>query len=93
MDPLKEAAGYINEKVATAELALQGARDIIAEKINEDIIVREKLRKLFQQQATIKALVNTEKEAEAIKYKDYFDFSERIATIPSHRTLAILRGF
>lgn len=93
IDPLKEATAYINEKVFTAELALQGARDIIAEKINEDIIVREKLRKLFQQQATIKALVNTEKEAEAIKYKDYFDFSERIATIPSHRTLAILRGF
>lgn len=92
-DPLKEAEAFINEKVLTAELALQGARDIIAEKINEDIIVRDKLRKLFQQEASIKATVNEDKEAEAIKYKDYFDFSEKISGIPSHRTLAILRGF
>ncbi len=92
-DPAIEASKFFNEKITTIELALQGARDIIAEKINEDIVIREKLRKLFQQEATIKAVLNEDKEAEAAKYKDYFDFSERIATIPSHRTLAILRGF
>ncbi len=89
----KEAAKFLNEKITTTELALQGARDIIAEKVNEDIIIREKLRKLFQQEAVIKAVLIEDKEAEAAKYKDYFNFSERIAGIPSHRTLAILRGF
>jgi uncharacterized protein len=93
IDIEKEAATFINEKVLTADAALQGARDIIAETVNEDIAVREKLRKFFEREATLKSTVITEKEAEAIKYKDYFAFSERIATIPSHRTLAILRGF
>ena len=93
IDVEKEAATFINEKVATAELALQGARDIIAEIINEDIVVREKMRKLFEKEATLKSTLITEKENEAAKYKDYFAFSERIATIPSHRTLAVLRGF
>ena len=93
IDVEKEAAAFINEKVATVEAALQGARDIIAETINEDTVVREKLRKLFEQKATIKSIVIADKETEAAKYKDYFAFSERIATIPSHRTLALLRGF
>jgi uncharacterized protein len=93
IDVEKEATAFINEKVATADAALQGARDIIAETVNEDTVVREKLRKLFEQKATIKSTVIAEKETEAAKYKDYFDFSERIATIPSHRTLAVLRGF
>ncbi|RYY66466.1 MAG: RNA-binding transcriptional accessory protein, partial [Chitinophagaceae bacterium] len=88
IDLEKEAASFLNEKVVTAEAALQGARDIIAETVNEDTVVREKLRKLFQQEATFKSTVITEKETEAAKYKDYFAFSERIATIPSHRTLA-----
>ncbi|MFT3908176.1 MAG: helix-hairpin-helix domain-containing protein [Ferruginibacter sp.] len=89
----KEATKFLNEKITTTELALQGARDIIAEKVNEDIIIRQKLRKLFEQEAVIKAVLIDDKEAEAAKYKDYFNFSERIAGIPSHRTLAILRGF
>jgi uncharacterized protein len=93
IDVEKEAAAFLNEKVITVEAALQGARDIIAETVNEDTVVREKLRKLFEQKATIKSTLITDKETEAAKYKDYFDFSERIATIPSHRTLAILRGF
>lgn len=93
IDIEKEAAAFINEKVLTADAALQGARDIIAETVNEDITVREKLRRFFEREATLKSTVITEKEAEAIKYKDYFSFSERIATVPSHRTLAILRGF
>jgi uncharacterized protein len=93
IDIEKEAAVFINEKVATADAALQGARDIIAETVNEDTVVREKLRKLFERDATLKSSVITDKETEAAKYKDYFAFSERIATVPSHRTLAVLRGF
>jgi len=88
-----EALKFITDTVSTAELALQGARDIIAELVNENIVVREKLRKLFQNEALLKSTVIAEKETEAVKYKDYFEFAERIATIPSHRILAILRGF
>jgi len=84
---------YFNEKITTVDEALQGARDIIAEQINEDATVRAKLRKCFEDTATFQSKVLPEKENEAIKYKDYFDFTEPIHKIPSHRTLAILRGF
>ncbi|HWB25165.1 MAG TPA: Tex family protein [Chitinophagaceae bacterium] len=87
------SAAFINDKVATGDEALQGARDIIAEMINEDANVRAKLRKLFEDKATFQSKVVTEKEVEAAKYKDYFDFSEPVYKIPSHRILAILRGF
>jgi len=87
------ATTFINEKVADAEAALQGARDIIAELINEDAQVRAKLRKLFETEATLQSKVVPDKETEGIKYKDYFDFSEPIAKTPSHRILAVLRGF
>jgi protein Tex len=93
IDVEKEAAAFINEKVLTADAALQGARDIIAETVNEDITVREKLRRFFEKEGLVKSTVITDKETEAIKYKDYYAFSEKISTIPSHRTLAILRGF
>jgi protein Tex len=93
IDIEKEAAAFINEKVLTADAALQGARDIIAETVNEDITVREKLRRFFEKEGLVKSTVITDKETEAIKYKDYYAFSEKISTIPSHRILAILRGF
>ena len=93
IDVEKEAVAFINEKVLTADAALQGARDIIAETVNEDITVREKLRRFFEKEGLVKSTVITDKETEAIKYKDYYAFSEKILTIPSHRTLAILRGF
>lgn len=92
-DVESKAAEFVNEVILTAEQALQGARDIMAENINEDSVVREKMRRLFEKEARIKSTVITEKEQEAVKYKDYFDFSEPVATIPSHRILAILRGF
>lgn len=92
-DVAAAAATFVNDKVAAADDALQGARDIIAEMINEDATVRAKLRKLFEDKATFQSKVLPEKEAEAAKYKDYFDFSEPIHKIPSHRILAILRGF
>lgn len=92
-DVLAEASKFINDKIVTAEDALQGARDIIAELVNENAEVRAKMRKLFEDTATMQSKVLTDKETEGIKYKDYFDFSEPIHKIPSHRILAILRGF
>ncbi|MBS1627380.1 MAG: RNA-binding transcriptional accessory protein [Bacteroidetes bacterium] len=91
---LHTAAGkFITENVKDVETALQGARDIIAETINEDAVIRTKLRKLFEDTALLQSKILVDKETEAVKYKDYFDFSEPISKIPSHRILAVLRGF
>ena len=91
---LIETAGtYLNEQVKTTDEALQGARDIIAELVNEHAEVRARMRRLFESKATVQSRVLADKEQEAIKYKDYFDFTEPISKIPSHRMLAILRGF
>lgn len=87
------ASKYITENVKDADTALQGARDIIAETINEDDRVRAKMRKLFEDTATLQSKVLEDKKEEAAKYKDYFDFSEPIHKVPSHRILAVLRGF
>lgn len=92
-DVTREAEKYINEKVTSTDEVLQGARDIIAERINEDASVRAKMRKLFEEKATLQSKVVPEKETEGIKYKDYFDFSEPIRKVPSHRIMAVLRGF
>lgn len=93
ISPYAEAAAFVTEVVKSQEDALQGARDIIAEIINEDADVRAKMRHFFEDTATVQSKVLTDKEAEGIKYKDYYDFSEPISKIPSHRILAILRGF
>jgi uncharacterized protein len=87
------ALQFLNEKITTTDEALAGARDIISELINEHDVVRAKMRLLFEQTACIQTKVLVDKETEGIKYKDYFDFSEPIHKIPSHRTMAILRGF
>ena len=84
---------FLNEQIKTNEDALQGARDIIAEGVNEDAENRAKLRKLFEDLALLQSKVLEGKETEGVKYKDYFDFSEPIHKIPSHRILAVLRGF
>ena len=91
--PLDEATPFITENVKTAEEALQGARDIISETVNEDADVRAKMRKLFEDTATVQSKVLSDKETEGAKYKDYFEFSEPVSKIPSHRMLAIMRGF
>ena len=91
--PEKEAATYLNEKVVDEAAALQGARDIIAEMVNENADVRAKMRKLFEDTATVQSKVLSGKEEEGMKFKDYHDFSELISKIPSHRMLAIMRGF
>ena len=89
-----EAEKYVDEskEVPSTEEALQGARDIIAEWINENVDLRKKMRDLFINEGTFVSKVLPGKEAEAIKYKDYFDWSEPVKTAPSHRVLAMRRG-
>jgi uncharacterized protein len=95
------ATKYLNENIINEDAALQGARDIIAEWINENIYVRKQLRRLFQRKAIITTkVVKTKKEdiesnlsmADAQKFSQYFDWSEPLSKAPSHRLLAILRG-
>ncbi|MBS1745594.1 MAG: RNA-binding transcriptional accessory protein [Bacteroidetes bacterium] len=88
-----EAKKYNSENVKDADAALQGARDIIAEMMNEDDVLRAKMRKLFEDEATLQSKVLEDKKEAAAKYKDYFDYSEPISKVPSHRILAVLRGF
>lgn len=85
---------YINDKVTTEEETLQGARDIIAEWINENLYVRKGLRRLFNRTANISSkVVKAKKEDEAaLKFSQYFDWEENLSRIPSHRLLAMLRA-
>jgi uncharacterized protein len=91
-DPEALANDYLSEEVEDVDQALAGARDIIAEWINEERQARERIRKLFHRQALIEAHVAKGKEEEGDKYKDYFEWSEVLRKTPSHRYLAILRG-
>ena len=86
------AERFLNDKVTTVEEALAGARDIIAEQINEDAKVREILRRLFQHEAILYSKVAKGKEEDGVKFKDYFEYNESLRRIPSHRFLAVLRG-
>ena len=89
------AAGeYVNPQAGVDNVneALSGARDIIAEWVSEDSTARRAIRELFWAQGTISATVASGKDAEAAKYRDYFDWQEPIAGAPSHRILAMLRG-
>ncbi|NHM06134.1 RNA-binding transcriptional accessory protein [Flavobacterium sp. CYK-4] len=88
------ASRYLNDKVRNEDEALQGARDIIAEWVNENTYVRKLVRRLFQRQATISTqVVKTKKDDEAAqKFNQYFDWSENLTKAPSHRLLAILRA-
>jgi len=88
----KEAAKYLNEAVPNIEEALEGARDIIAEWVNENEEARTKIRYVFKKSAAIKAKVARGKKEAGIKYKDYFEFEEPLNRCPSHRLLAIRRG-
>jgi len=92
IDTKKEAKRYLNEKVPSAEDALAGARDIIAEWINENEQARQKIRFLFRKSATLSTSLVKGKEAEGQKYKDYFSYTEALEKCPSHRMLAIRRA-
>ncbi|MBP7104446.1 MAG: RNA-binding transcriptional accessory protein [Fermentimonas sp.] len=87
-----KASEFINEEVKDEEDALQGARDIIAEWVNEDANTRQIVRNIFSREAVITSKVISGKEEEGEKYADYFDFSAPLARCPSHRILAIRRG-
>jgi uncharacterized protein len=86
------AQKYLNDHVPTVEDALQGARDIIAEQVNEDAKARDAVRRLFERDAVICSKVVKNKEADGEKYRDYYDFLESLRRCPSHRLLAMLRG-
>lgn len=88
------ASKYLNDKVTNEDEALQGARDIIAEWINENIFIRKSLRRTFQRKAEITTkVIKTKKDDEAAqKFNQYFDWSENVAKAPSHRLLAMLRA-
>ena len=94
IDVQMEAAKFIDEEkeVADEEVALQGARDIIAEWVNENAELREKIRKLFLDKGMFISRVLGGKEQEGQKYKDYFEWEEPVKTAPSHRVLAMRRG-
>ncbi|MEA5128693.1 MAG: Tex family protein [Proteiniphilum sp.] len=87
-----KASQFINENVTDAESALKGARDIIAEWVNEDTNARQLVRNMFAREAVITSKVVKGKEEEGEKYRDYFDFSAPLSRCPSHRLLAIRRG-
>jgi uncharacterized protein len=91
-DPKSMASKFLNDQVASADEALEGARDIIAEWINEDQRVRNTLRRVFDREAWISSVVVPGKEEEGAKYSDYFEFREMLRKCPSHRLMAILRG-
>jgi len=88
---LAEVDGKPSE-VPSAEAALQGARDILSEQLSEDAVVRGWVREVTRAKGLVKSSVLTDKRSDDSKFKDYFDFSESLGTIPSHRMLAIRRG-
>lgn len=91
-NPAAKAAAFVKGDVKDTDDALKGARDIIAEQVNEDERARNAVRNQFARQAVITAKVVKGKEEEAVKYRDYFDFSEPLKRCTSHRLLAIRRA-
>jgi uncharacterized protein len=93
-NPVKEAESFIDPEkgVESVEDALAGARDIIAEIINENDKARARLRNLFFTKAVIKSRVASDMEEKGAKFRDYFDWEETVAGVPSHRMLAMRRG-
>ncbi|RXM50456.1 MULTISPECIES: Tex family protein [unclassified Chryseobacterium] len=88
------ASKYLNNEVPSEEAALQGARDIMAEWINENMYVRKNLRRLFQRKAVVTSKVVKAKkdEEDAQKFSQYFEWEENLSRTPSHRLLAMLRA-
>lgn len=90
----EEAEKFISEEkeVKSVMEALQGARDIIAEMVSENALVREDMRELFKRTAIVKSRVIKGKEEEGEKFEDYFEWEEKLMNCPSHRMLAMRRG-
>jgi len=94
VDPEEEARPYVDPEkgVSTVEEALSGARDIIAETVSEDQEARERIRRLFSSKSLVSSKVARGAEEAGAKYRDYFDWTEPCAALPSHRLLAMMRG-
>ncbi len=94
VDPRKEAASFVDPEkgVATGEEALAGARDIMAEWMNEDQRARSLMRKLYARKGVVRSRVVKGREEEGTKFRDYFSWEEPVRSVPSHRILAIRRG-
>ncbi len=94
IDVAAQAASAVDPEngVAAPAEALQGARDIIAEWVSEDATARAQTRELFQAKGVLASKLSQGKEAEAVKYRDYFDWQEPLSQAPSHRVLAMFRG-
>jgi uncharacterized protein len=93
-DPQAEAAKFVSAEkgVADVNAALAGARDIIAERVSDDAGARAKLRALWWSEGIVKSKVMSDKQEAGAKFKDYFDWNEPVAKVPSHRLLAMRRG-
>ena len=92
VDPAQEAKKYLNDKVASVDEALAGARDIIAERLSETASVRETVRQIFKTRRVVAKTTKKASEPEAAKYRNYFDFSDPIVRVAPHRLLAALRA-
>ncbi len=93
-DPVQEALVFINEEkgVTSVEEALAGARDIIAELVNENADVRQSLRQLLTREGLLQSTLVKGKEEAGAKYRDYFELRELVSRMPGHRVLAVFRG-
>ena len=91
-DPYTRAEEFLNDQADDVEMVLQGARDIIAEWINENEYARKRIRGLFEREAYISSKVLKGKAEEGAKYRDYFEWEELLKKCPSHRLLAMRRG-
>ncbi len=92
-DPAKLAEAYVQGEVADLKTALDGARDIVAETISENADLLGRLRQHMRDGAVLRAKVVDGKQDAGAKFADYFDHTERWATVPGHRALAMLRGW
>ena len=93
-DPVTEAKKFVDnsKKIESVDDALAGARDIMADWINEDVSPRSQIRNLFETQGILRSKEAGDKKTEGAKYKDYFDWSERLCVVPSHRLMALMRA-
>lgn len=87
-----EAENFLSDQVKNVEEALEGARDILAERIAEDSTARNKIRFIFAREAQIVSKLVKGKDEDGAKFKDYFDWKEALSRVPSHRLMAMFRG-
>ena len=92
LDPQAQAAEFIGEGFEDTKAALDGARDILMERFSEDAALMGRLRNHLWDNGELRASVVEKNKADAAKFTDYFDYSERLNKIPSHRALAVFRG-